>query len=75
VELEPPGRPLRQEKVRLCHAGSASDWFPWAYVGADQICDVAGDAGLGQVELWTVDERWFASISGLIDAERAALAP
>jgi SAM-dependent methyltransferase len=62
VELEAPGVPLRREQVRLCHAGSASAWFPWAYVGADHIAAVASDAGLGQVEIWTVDGRWFASI-------------
>ena len=62
VELEAPGSPLRREQVRLCHAGSASAWFPWAYVGADHIAEVACDAGLGQVEIWTVDGRWFASI-------------
>jgi hypothetical protein len=25
---------------------------------------VANDAGLGEVEIWTVDGRWFASIGG-----------
>jgi hypothetical protein len=63
VEIEPPGSPLRQEQVRLCHAGVASAWFPWAFVGADHISDVARDAGLGEVETWTVEGRWFASIS------------
>ncbi len=63
VELEPPGAPLRREHVRLCHAGLAGSWFPWAYVGADDIGDVARDAGLGEVETWTVDGRWFADIS------------
>ena len=72
VEIEPPGTPLRQEQVRLCHAGLASAWFPWAYVGADHITDVAYAAGLGQVEIWTVDGRWFASIGTCRDcAERA----
>jgi hypothetical protein len=71
VELEPPGSPLRREQVRLCHAGSASAWFPWAYVGADHITDVADDAGLGEVEIWTVDGRWFASIgASQISSER-----
>jgi hypothetical protein len=32
-------------------------------VGADHIEDVARDAGLGEVETWTVEGRWFASIS------------
>ena len=63
VELEPPGSPLRQEQVRLCYAGLASAWFPWAFVGADQIQDVARDAGLGEAEIWTVDGRWFAAIT------------
>jgi SAM-dependent methyltransferase len=62
VELEPPGAPLRRERVRLSAAGLASAWFPWAYVGADQIEDVARDAGLGDVETWTVEGRWFAEI-------------
>jgi SAM-dependent methyltransferase len=63
VELEPPGSPLRREEVRLCYAGLASAWFPWAFVGADHIEDIARDAGLGEVETWTVEGRWFASIS------------
>ncbi len=72
VELEAPGSPLRREQVRLCHAGSASAWFPWAYVGADHIAEVACDAGFGEVEIWTVDGRWFASIgTSHISSERA----
>ena len=62
VELEPPGAPLRREHVRLCHAGLAGAWFPWAYLGADDIGAVARAAGLGEVETWTVDGRWFADI-------------
>ncbi len=74
VELEPPGSPLRREQVRLCHAESASAWFPWAYVGADQIAQVADEAGLGQVEIWTVDDRWFASLGGSsIPSERSVV--
>ena len=65
VELDPPGSPLRREQVRLCHAGSASAWFPWAYVGADHIDEVAEEAGLGEVDPWSVDDRWFASISAV----------
>jgi SAM-dependent methyltransferase len=62
VELEPPGTPLRREHVRLRYAELASPWFPWAFVGTDHIGDVARDAGLGEVETWTVDGRWFAAI-------------
>ena len=76
VELDPPGTPLRREQVRLCHAGSASAWFPWAYVGADHITDVAADAGLGEVETWSVDGRWFASITAeIISNERSVAIP
>jgi hypothetical protein len=74
VELEPPGSPLRREQVRLRAAGLASAWFPWAFVGTDHIGDVARDAGLGEVETWTVDGRWFAAVgSGQISSERAVV--
>jgi hypothetical protein len=44
-------------------------------VGADHITDVANDAGLGEVEIWTVDGRWFASVGGSqVGAERTAVA-
>jgi SAM-dependent methyltransferase len=72
VEVGPPGTPLRREQVRLRHAGPAGARFPWAYVGADHICDVAGAAGLGDVRIWTVDGRWFAAIGcAQISPERA----
>lgn len=63
VELGPPGTPLRREQVRLRHAGQVSDWFPWAYVGADDIAELAAEAGLDDVETWSVDDRWFAAVS------------
>jgi SAM-dependent methyltransferase len=62
VEVQPPGSPLRQEKVRLRHAGLVSSWFPWAYVGADQIGEVADEAGLSMEESWSAENRWFAAL-------------
>ncbi|HWG14352.1 MAG TPA: SAM-dependent methyltransferase [Streptosporangiaceae bacterium] len=62
VEVQPPGAPLRSERVRLCQDGLAGDWFPWAYVGADQIGDVARTAGLVLRETWTASGRWFAAL-------------
>jgi hypothetical protein len=62
VELDAPGRPLRREQVRLSHDGLVSSWFPWAYVGADDIADVVAEAGLGDVETWSIEDRWFACI-------------
>jgi SAM-dependent methyltransferase len=71
VEVQPPGVPLRSERVRLCQDGAAGDWFPWAYVGADQIGEVASSAGLVLHETWTANGRWFAALS----RERAVVAP
>jgi SAM-dependent methyltransferase len=62
VEVQPPGVPLRRENVRLRREGSAGAWFPWAYVGADQIGDVACSAGLILEETWTANGRWFAAL-------------
>jgi SAM-dependent methyltransferase len=74
VELQPPGMPLRRDHVRLRVSGLTSPWFPWAFVGADHIEDVARDAGLGEVETWTVDGRWFASVGSCsISPERAVV--
>ena len=70
VEVQAPGVPLRSDRVRLCREGAAGDWFPWAYVGADQIGDVARGAGLVLRETWTAGGRWFAAL----DCEPAAVA-
>ena len=74
VELQPPGSPLRHGHVRLRAAGLAGPWFPWAFVGADHSEDVAREAGLGEVETWTVERRWFAAISSCrISSERSVV--
>ena len=46
VEVQPPGTAQRSEQVRLRHGSQTSGWFPWAYVGADQIAEIAVEAGL-----------------------------
>jgi SAM-dependent methyltransferase len=63
VEVEPPGAPLLCEQVRLRHGGTLSDWFPWAWIGADQIGPLGLGAGLNVTETWTDSGRWFASLS------------
>ena len=69
VEVHPPGRELRRERVRLrhCrghgHGHQAGDWFPWAQVGADQLSGIAGEAGLPVAETWSSGGRWFATLS------------
>jgi SAM-dependent methyltransferase len=60
VEVQPPGSALRAEQVRLRHAGQASAWFPWAYVGVDQIAEIAKNADLAAAETWSMAGRWFA---------------
>jgi SAM-dependent methyltransferase len=67
VEVQPPGTELRSEQVRLLHGGQASAWFPWAYVGMDQIADLAVEAGLSASETWSAHGRWFTSLRPLRD--------
>jgi hypothetical protein len=62
VEVQPPGTALRSEQIRLRHGGQASAWFSWAYVGVDQIGEIAGDARLTAAETWAADGRWFVSL-------------
>ena len=62
VEVQPPGQELRRERVRLRHGEQAGDWFPWAYVGADQLAEIADEAGLSQTETWSCDDRWFVTL-------------
>ena len=66
VEVQPPGRELRRERVRLRHCRGhgqpVGDWFPWAQVGADQLSGIAAEAGLSQAETWSSGGRWFATL-------------
>ncbi len=62
IEVQPPGSAFRREQIRLRHGGQTSAWFPWAYVGVDQIAEVASNAGLSSAETWSADGRWFTSL-------------
>jgi SAM-dependent methyltransferase len=66
VEVQPPGRELRRESVRLRHSRGcghqAGDWFPWAQVGADHLSGIAAEAGLHTAETWSCGGRWFAML-------------
>jgi SAM-dependent methyltransferase len=62
IEVQPPGRELRRERARLRHGERAGDWFPWAYVGADQLAGIAAEAGLSEAETWSSDGRWFVCL-------------
>ncbi|MDT7728634.1 MAG: hypothetical protein QOI21_5210 [Actinomycetota bacterium] len=63
VELDPPGRGLRQERVRLAD-GKQPDgsWFTWAWVGADVITDLAAQAALRVEWMARRGHRWFAAL-------------
>ena len=67
VEVQPPGRELRRERIRVRHSRGhghhTGDWFPWAHVGADQLAGIAGEAGLSSVETWSSGGRWFAALA------------
>jgi SAM-dependent methyltransferase len=67
VEVQPPGTAQRSEQVRLRHGGQISAWFPWAYVGADQIAEIAVEAGLSAAETWSAHGRWFSVLRPLRD--------
>jgi SAM-dependent methyltransferase len=67
VEVQPPGTAQRSEQVRLRHGGQTSAWFPWAYVGADQIAEIAVEAGLSAAETWSAHDRWFSVLRPLRD--------
>ncbi len=62
VEVEPPGAPSHTAEARLERGAEVSIWFPWAWVGADGIDDVANQAGLERVEWRVVGERWIAAL-------------
>jgi SAM-dependent methyltransferase len=63
VEVEPPGRPSVRDRVRLCDgSGGAGPWFPWAWVGADAIADLATSSGFATCTVTGLDDRWFARL-------------
>ncbi|MGI9005572.1 MAG: class I SAM-dependent methyltransferase [Streptosporangiaceae bacterium] len=63
AEIEPPGSQLRRECVRLRTPDRSGAWFPWAWVGADQIGALADSAALEIAHLWADAGRWFAELS------------
>ncbi|MDS0137758.1 MULTISPECIES: class I SAM-dependent methyltransferase [unclassified Amycolatopsis] len=62
VELEPPGRGLRHERVRLRPGHADVAWFTWAWVGVDAIAGVAARAGLCVDRTTRHGHRWFARL-------------
>ncbi len=60
VELSHPGIGLRRDHVVLEVNGSDVGPFPWAWVGADAVTEVAAGAGLAVRRCLPVASRWFA---------------
>jgi SAM-dependent methyltransferase len=63
TEVSPPGSGSAPEQVRLRTAAGAGPWFPWAWVGADQIGALAASAGLLVRQSWADAGRWFALLA------------
>ncbi len=62
VETGPPGIGLHRFQARVECGETASDWFPWAQVGADVVEALAAEAGLELVSLEVDEGRWFADL-------------
>ncbi|MGH3408276.1 MAG: methyltransferase domain-containing protein [Streptosporangiaceae bacterium] len=71
AEAGPPGLGTRCEQVRLRNADGSGPWFPWAWVGADQLGTLAATAGLRAAESWDCAGRWFARLSRADSVESA----
>ncbi|HEY1642252.1 MAG TPA: class I SAM-dependent methyltransferase [Streptosporangiaceae bacterium] len=71
AEAGPPGSQTRSEQVRLRAARGEGPWFPWAWVGADELAALAATAGMEATESWADSGRWFALLSRADGAAQA----
>jgi SAM-dependent methyltransferase len=62
VEVLAPGTRSRAEPVRLRTGHAVGDWFPWAWVSADDVAGLAASRGALVTEVWEEAGRWFASL-------------
>jgi SAM-dependent methyltransferase len=63
VEIGGPGQPTEALRVRLAARGLASEWFPWARVGVDDLASIAHRAGFEIDDCWRAGDRWFAALA------------
>lgn len=63
VEVEPPGVPGGQAQAQIHHGRQRSSWFPWAFVGADDLPRLAPAAGLRIDEVSERHGRWLAVLT------------
>jgi SAM-dependent methyltransferase len=62
VEVEPPGVDSASTWARIEIGASATEWFPWARVAADDVPRLAGETGFTVKELWREGKRWFGGL-------------
>ncbi|KZB87412.1 class I SAM-dependent methyltransferase [Amycolatopsis regifaucium] len=60
VELDPPGRGVRQDRVRLRPDDGA--WFTWAWVGVEAIAELAARTAFRVTWATRRGHRWFACL-------------
>lgn len=63
VEVDPPGHPSGAVQVRVQHATTCSDWFPWAHLSVDDAGAAAAQAGLALGDSWEEAGRWFVALA------------
>ena len=61
VELDPPGRGVRQDRVRL-RPDSDGAWFTWAWVGVEAIAKLAARSAFRVAWSTRRGHRWFACL-------------
>lgn len=63
VETEPPGTDTVHDHVRVERGDDVGGWFPWTWLGDDDVDAVADRAGLRRREVTVVDGRWFSTLT------------
>ena len=63
VEVEPPGFRGGRLNAQIHHGPRRSPWFPWAFVGADDIPQVAAASDLVVDDVAERSGRWLALLS------------
>lgn len=61
VELDPPGRGVRRDRVRL-RPDDGGPWFTWAWVGVEAIAELAARTALRVAWATRHGHRWFACL-------------
>lgn len=59
IEAGSHARPVRGRRVRVCHDGAWSAWFPWALVTAAELRRAASVSGWAVTHAWAVAGRSF----------------